>query len=141
MPKKIRQLKSMLRKTGFSVRPGKGSHTVEMDTPKSSKANNSLRKRRQGRSALSRKGSSGRDQASEETAMKCRYSLLIQWSDEDQVFVVTFPEFHRCKTHGTTYQEAAKNGEEVLELLIESYQAEGQPLPEPAKLGSPILNT
>ena len=28
MPKKIRQLKKMLRKAGFSVRPGKGSHTV-----------------------------------------------------------------------------------------------------------------
>ncbi len=28
MPKKIRNLKSMLRKAGFSWRPGKGSHTV-----------------------------------------------------------------------------------------------------------------
>jgi predicted RNA binding protein YcfA (HicA-like mRNA interferase family) len=28
MPKKIRQLKSMLRKAGFAFRPGKGSHTV-----------------------------------------------------------------------------------------------------------------
>jgi predicted RNA binding protein YcfA (HicA-like mRNA interferase family) len=27
VPKKIRQLKSMLRKAGFSMRPGKGSHT------------------------------------------------------------------------------------------------------------------
>ena len=28
MPKKIRQLKSLLKKAGFSSRPGKGSHTV-----------------------------------------------------------------------------------------------------------------
>lgn len=28
MPKKIRELKSMLSKAGFSYRPGKGSHTV-----------------------------------------------------------------------------------------------------------------
>jgi predicted RNA binding protein YcfA (HicA-like mRNA interferase family) len=28
MPKKIRKLKSMLRKAGFLWRPGKGSHTV-----------------------------------------------------------------------------------------------------------------
>ena len=28
MPKKIRELKAMLRKAGFSPRPGKGSHTV-----------------------------------------------------------------------------------------------------------------
>lgn len=28
VPKKIRELKAMLRKAGFSSRPGKGSHTV-----------------------------------------------------------------------------------------------------------------
>jgi predicted RNA binding protein YcfA (HicA-like mRNA interferase family) len=28
MPKKVRELKAMLRKAGFSARPGKGSHTV-----------------------------------------------------------------------------------------------------------------
>jgi predicted RNA binding protein YcfA (HicA-like mRNA interferase family) len=28
MPKKIRELKAMLKKAGFSWRPGKGSHTV-----------------------------------------------------------------------------------------------------------------
>lgn len=28
MPKKIRELKAMLRKAGFIWRPGKGSHTV-----------------------------------------------------------------------------------------------------------------
>ena len=28
MPKKIRELKVLLRKAGFSSRPGKGSHTV-----------------------------------------------------------------------------------------------------------------
>ena len=28
MPKKIRELKAMLRKAGFLSRPGKGSHTV-----------------------------------------------------------------------------------------------------------------
>ena len=28
MPKKVRELKAMLRKAGFTWRPGKGSHTV-----------------------------------------------------------------------------------------------------------------
>ena len=28
MPKKIRELKKMLRQAGFTYRPGKGSHTV-----------------------------------------------------------------------------------------------------------------
>ena len=68
--------------------------------------------------------------------MNCRYSMLIQWSDEDQAYVVTLPEFHSCKTHGTSYVQAAKNGEEVLELLIETYQAESRPLPTPTKFSS-----
>jgi predicted RNase H-like HicB family nuclease len=64
--------------------------------------------------------------------------MLIQWSDEDAAFVVTLPEFHGCKTHGDTYEDAAHNGREVLELLVEAYQAEGRPLPEPTKLGQAV---
>ncbi len=66
--------------------------------------------------------------------MSCRYSMVIQWSNEDQVFVVTLPEFPHCQTHGTTYEEAVKNGQEVLDLLIETFQAEGRALPEPETL-------
>jgi len=63
--------------------------------------------------------------------MTCRYSMLIQWSDEDQVYVVTLLEFDGNKTHGDTYEEAARKGQEALESLIEAFQAEGWPLPEP----------
>jgi|GEM_PF-573044 len=67
--------------------------------------------------------------------MKSHYSMLIQWSEDDQAFVVSLPEFGEgCKTHGATYEEAVKNGREVLELLIESYEAEGRTLPAPGKL-------
>lgn len=61
------------------------------------------------------------------------YSMLIQWSDLDQVYIVSLPEFGGCKTHGETYGEAVKNGVEVLDLLMESCQDDGDPLPEPAK--------
>lgn len=49
-----------------------------------------------------------------------RYSILIQWSDEDEAYIVTLPEFPGCHTHGDTYEEALKNGKEVLELCVES---------------------
>ena len=65
--------------------------------------------------------------------MDCCYSILINWSDADRCFIVTLAEFGGCKTHGETYEEAAKNGREVLELLIETYKEEGWPLPQPAK--------
>jgi predicted RNase H-like HicB family nuclease len=63
--------------------------------------------------------------------------MLIQWSDEDQAYIVSLPEFGQyAKTHGSTYEEAAKNGREVLELLLEDYQALGHPLPPPATFGA-----
>jgi predicted RNase H-like HicB family nuclease len=49
-----------------------------------------------------------------------RYTVIIQWSDEDQAYVVSLPEWGPyCKTHGETYEEAARNAREVLELLME----------------------
>jgi predicted RNase H-like HicB family nuclease len=69
--------------------------------------------------------------------MTPNYSMLIQWSDEDQLFIVSLPEFGPyCHTHGSTYEEAAKMGQECLESLIDAYQAWGHALPEPAKFTS-----
>lgn len=60
--------------------------------------------------------------------MKSRYSILIQWSNEDQCYIVSLPEFGKyAKTHGDTYEEALKNAQEVLELLIE----DSNNLPQP----------
>ena len=67
-----------------------------------------------------------------------RYSMIIQWSDEDRLFLVTIPEFSDrvimpC-THGKTRQEAITNGEEVIEMYLEAWQAEGEVIPQPNKL-------
>jgi predicted RNase H-like HicB family nuclease len=50
------------------------------------------------------------------------YSMVIVWSDEDQCYLVHLPDFpyQKSVTHGETYEEAVKNGQEVLELLLES---------------------
>ena len=67
-----------------------------------------------------------------------RYSMVIQWSDEDQLFLVTIPEFSDrvvmpC-THGKTREEAIHNGEEVIEMYLEAWLAEGESIPEPSTL-------
>ena len=68
--------------------------------------------------------------------MKLKYSVTIQWSDEDHAYLVILPEFGPCaQSHGETYREAFKNAQEVMELLIDSYQKEGLPLPDPWKYG------
>lgn len=61
-----------------------------------------------------------------------RYSMVIEWSIEDKVYVVSLPEWGKyAQTHGATYDEAVRSGQEVLQLLIESARAGGEPLPAP----------
>ncbi|BAZ13405.1 hypothetical protein NIES4071_52440 [Calothrix sp. NIES-4071] len=64
---------------------------------------------------------------------KFKYQMLIQWSEEDNCFLVGFPDFpgQRWRTHGDSYEEAVTNGIEALESLIMAYNATGEPLPEP----------
>ncbi|TBR60760.1 type II toxin-antitoxin system HicB family antitoxin [Mastigocladus laminosus UU774] len=64
---------------------------------------------------------------------KFKYQMLIQWSLEDNCFLVGFPDFpgQRWRTHGNTYEEAVANGIEALESLIMAYEATNEPLPEP----------
>ncbi|GAP97309.1 type II toxin-antitoxin system HicB family antitoxin [Leptolyngbya sp. NIES-2104] len=67
-----------------------------------------------------------------------QYSMVVQWSEEDRLFLVTIPEFvdrvmMPC-TYGKTRSEAIDRGEEVIEMYLEAWQAEGQPIPEPSVL-------
>ncbi|MDK2410465.1 type II toxin-antitoxin system HicB family antitoxin [Aphanizomenon sp. PH219] len=72
--------------------------------------------------------------------MNYHYTVIIQWSQEDNCFVVSLPEWGEfCHTHGDTYQEALENAQEVLEMLIESCLQDGEPLPEPKTLGKSLL--
>jgi len=58
------------------------------------------------------------------------YSMVIAWSAPDQAYLVTLPEWSESVaqpvTHGATYEEAARNGHEVLEMLLESAREEGE---------------
>ena len=70
--------------------------------------------------------------------MKHNYLINIVWSEEDKCYLVELPEFantlQRYFTHGDTYAEAIANAAEVLNLLIEDYEATGKPLPSPQVL-------
>lgn len=64
---------------------------------------------------------------------KFKYQMLIQWSEEDNCFLVGFPDFpgQRWRTHGDSYESSVTNGIEALESLIMAYEATGEKLPEP----------
>ncbi len=63
------------------------------------------------------------------------YSMLIEWSDEDQAYVVLLPEWedrvYQPVTDGATYEEAARKGQAVLETLIEQAQQYREAMPQP----------
>ena len=51
--------------------------------------------------------------------MNEHYSMVIEWSNEDQLYIVSLPEWGPgAKTHGVTYEEAARAGHELLETLL-----------------------
>jgi predicted RNase H-like HicB family nuclease len=69
-----------------------------------------------------------------------RYSMAIQWSDEDETYVVSLPEWEAHgligHTHGDTYDQAVRNGQQMLHMLIESARKEGETLPKPSTFNS-----
>jgi predicted RNase H-like HicB family nuclease len=48
------------------------------------------------------------------------YSMVIQWSNEDQLYLVTVPELPGCITHGKTYEEAVKQGQDAIETWLDA---------------------
>lgn len=64
-----------------------------------------------------------------------RYSLVIEWSDEDQTYVVLLPEwadrYAMPVASGKTYEEAAARGHNALENYIQFAREDGIPLPPP----------
>lgn len=64
-------------------------------------------------------------------ASEQHYSMTIEWSDEDQVYVVTVPELPGCTTHGATYEEAVRQGQAAIESWVCAMRAWGRPVPAP----------
>jgi antitoxin HicB len=62
-----------------------------------------------------------------------QHTIVIQWSDEDQKFVVVLPEWEdryaMPVASGTTYAEAVARGKNALENYIQFAREDGVPLP------------
>ncbi len=59
------------------------------------------------------------------------YSMVIEWSDEDDAYIVTVPELPGCITHGATYDEAVRQGQDAIDSWLDVQHANGRPLPAP----------
>jgi len=64
--------------------------------------------------------------------MKGKYKIVIEWSQEDQCYVVSLPDFDIMQpcTHGDSYQEALDNAQDVIYLLENVYEQKQKPLPQ-----------
>ncbi|WP_199249256.1 type II toxin-antitoxin system HicB family antitoxin [[Phormidium] sp. ETS-05] len=72
--------------------------------------------------------------------MNYRYSLLIQWSEADGLYLVTLPEFAKLAmqpcTYGKTYEEAIANAQEAIASYLEYCQEEGLVPPSPSPIAA-----
>ena len=59
------------------------------------------------------------------------YSMIIRWDSRSDIFVVSVPELPGCMTHGKTYAEAVKQGEDAIESWIMAALANEEVLPPP----------
>jgi antitoxin HicB len=59
------------------------------------------------------------------------YQVVLEWSEEDGCHIATIPAWNNVRTHGKNAVEALRSAQEVLEMLIESAEARGEPVPEP----------
>lgn len=62
-----------------------------------------------------------------------KYSINLAWSDEDNCYLASIPEFPGLMTHGDTPGEAVAEAEVVAKGFIKIYEEDGEPIPEPIK--------
>ncbi len=58
-----------------------------------------------------------------------KYSIQIQWSDEDECFIATSEELPHVSAFGDTYDEAVKEFQEAMSVHLEVLGEENQPEP------------
>jgi predicted RNase H-like HicB family nuclease len=60
-----------------------------------------------------------------------RYSAVIEWSDEDAVYIARVPELPGCMADGETREEALCEIRISTALDLEVRKLHGDPIPEP----------
>jgi predicted RNase H-like HicB family nuclease len=60
-----------------------------------------------------------------------RYSVVIDWSEDDQAFIARIPELAGCMADGSTQEEALRTVQEVARIWVETAESHGRIVPEP----------
>lgn len=62
------------------------------------------------------------------------YSLRLEWSEEDEGYIATCPEFPGLSAFGETVEEAVQEAKTAVDLFIEDYNEADESLPEPEQV-------
>jgi predicted RNase H-like HicB family nuclease len=60
-----------------------------------------------------------------------KYSINVVWSDEDECYIATIPEFSGLSAFGDTQEDAIQEALVALEGFVEVYREDNVPLPIP----------
>jgi len=63
--------------------------------------------------------------------MTYRYEIILYWSDEDGVFIAEVPELPGCMAHGDSPERALAEGQQAIELWIDTAREMGREVPAP----------
>ncbi len=66
-----------------------------------------------------------------DTTAALHYAIVIEWSAEDDAFVVSVPDFPEIHTHGATREKAATMANEVIALTLAASRQTGRVVPLP----------
>jgi excisionase family DNA binding protein len=59
------------------------------------------------------------------------FQMIVNWSEEDQAYLVEVPELPGCMADGVSRQEAIANAEILIWEWIETAQSLGRSIPQP----------
>ena len=63
-----------------------------------------------------------------------KYKFNLDWSEEDEGYIATCPEFPGLSAFGETAEESLNEAQIALKLFIKSYKEDNIPLPQPELL-------
>ncbi len=61
--------------------------------------------------------------------MEYELPILIEYDEEDNVYLAECPVLQGCYTDGKTYEEARRNVQDAIKLMIEARLVVGDPIP------------
>lgn len=67
------------------------------------------------------------------------YSMILTWSEDDGVYIVSVPDLPGCMADGATPNEAVENARTIIKEWIETAQGLGRAIPEPTFNRAEIL--